>query len=172
MTFRSMRASRAQLTMKTQRPPLQGTPLQQSPAVVQTCPDRDPPWSHPPAFIGQRGRPRMSCWHARGTLLTLPEQQLFSALQDMLASLQMAPAGRHALPLSQRPTGSLALALLQLPTPVLPWMPPKPQQSASPRQISPVGRQPLGGWQMRTPFLYGAQARLQQAPPQDGMPAS
>jgi hypothetical protein len=52
--------------------------------------------------------------------LTLPEQQLFSALQDVVASLQMAPAGRHAFPLSHRPTVSVAFALLQLPTPVVP----------------------------------------------------
>jgi hypothetical protein len=77
--------------------------------------------------------------------LTFPEQQLFSALHDVVASLQMAPAGRHALPLSHRPTGSLGFALLQLPVPVWFWMPPKPQQSASVPQISPVGRQPLGG---------------------------
>jgi len=102
--------------------------------------------------------------------LTLPEQQLFSALHDIVASLQMAPAGRQAFPLSQRPTGSLALALLQLPTPVEPCTPPKPQQSESPRQISPVGRQPLGGWQMKTPVLYGAHARLQQLPPHAGRP--
>ena len=62
----------------------------------------------------------MSCWQTWGFWLTFPAQQLFSALHDMVASLQMAPAGRHALPLSQRPTGSVALALLQLPTPVSP----------------------------------------------------
>ena len=104
--------------------------------------------------------------------MTLPAQQLFSALQDMLASLQIAPAGRHALPLSQRPTGSFGLALLQLPTPVDPCTPPKPQQSESVRHTSPVGRQPLGGWQIKTPLLYGAHARLQQLPPQVGIPAS
>ena len=83
--------------------------------------------------------------------MTLPEQQLFSALHVVVASLQMAPAGRHALPLSQRPTASVGLVLLQLPVPVVPCVPPKPQQSLSERQISPVGRQPLGGWQMNRP---------------------
>jgi hypothetical protein len=63
----------------------------------------------------------------------------------MLASLQMAPAGLHALPLSHRPTGSLGLDLLQLPTPVWPLIPPNPQQSASLRHTSPVGLHPLGG---------------------------
>jgi hypothetical protein len=103
--------------------------------------------------------------------LTLPEQQSFSALQVMVASLQMAPAGLHALPLSHRPTAAPG-SLLQLPTPVTPSVPPKPQQSESLRQSSPVGRQPLGGWQIKTPLLYGAQARLQQEPPQLGTPAS
>jgi hypothetical protein len=104
--------------------------------------------------------------------LTFPAQQLFSALHDIAASLQMAPAGRQELPLSQRPTESAGLALLQLPTPVLPCTPPKPQQSASCRHVSPVGLQPLGGWQICTPLLKGAQARLQQLPPQLGIPPS
>jgi hypothetical protein len=102
--------------------------------------------------------------------LTLPAQQLFSALHETVASLQIAPAGRHELPLSHRPTGSLGFALLQL-TPVEPWTPP-PQQSASVPQISPVGRQPLGGWQTRRPERCGAQDRLQHSPPHDGMPPS
>jgi hypothetical protein len=104
--------------------------------------------------------------------LTLPEQQLFSALHDMVASLQIAPAGRHALPLSHRPTASPAFALLQLPVPVDPWTPPNPQQSASVPQISPVGRQPLGGWQMRRPERCGAHDRLQHSPPHCGTPPS
>src|SRR5689334_10677152 len=84
----------------------------------------------------------------------------------------MAPAGRQALPLSQRPTGSFAFALLQLPTPVEPLTPPKPQQSASVRHTSPVGRQPLGGWQIKTPARKGAHARLQHSPPHAGTPPS
>jgi hypothetical protein len=52
-------------------------------------------------------------------------------------------------------------------------MPGEPQQSASVRQISPVGRQPLGGWHTKTPVgPYGAQERLQHSPPQAGIPAS
>jgi hypothetical protein len=144
---------------------------QQSALVAQAWPDRDPPSPHDSPFNVQRGIPRMSCWQTYGFWFTLPAQQLFSALQVMLASLQMAPAGLHELPLSQRPTGWPG-SLLQVPTPVCPWTPPKPQQSESVRHSSPVGRQPLGGWQMRTPFLYGAHARLQQLPPQLGTPAS
>src|SRR5689334_20092863 len=83
----------------------------------------------------------------------------------------MAPAGRQAFPLSQRPTGSLAFALEQV-TPVGSALPLPPQQSRSLRQISPVGRQPLGGSQIVTPGLYGAQDRLQQSPPHAGIPAS
>jgi hypothetical protein len=118
---------------------------QQSTLVAQACPWREPASMQAiPPFIMQRGIPSKSCWHTSGFWLTLPAQQLFSALHDIDASLQIAPAGLHAFPLSQRPTGSPGL-LLQLPTPVSPCTPPKPQQSASIRQISPVGRQPLGG---------------------------
>ena len=93
----------------------------------------------------QRGMPRRSCWQTRGFWLTLPAQQLFSALQDVVASLHTAPLPRHALPLSQRPTASVGLALLHVTLPFPPGMFTEPQQSLSPRQISPVGRQPLGG---------------------------
>jgi hypothetical protein len=45
--------------------------------------------------------------------LTLPEQQLFAALQVMVASLQTEPAGLHDIALLQRPTESVGLVLLQ-----------------------------------------------------------
>jgi hypothetical protein len=86
---------------------------QQSALVAQACPALEPPSVHASPFIVQRGMPRMSCWQTNGFWLTLPAQQLFSALHDIVAILQIAPAGRHALPLSQRPTGSLAFDLLQ-----------------------------------------------------------
>src|SRR5262249_10653836 len=146
---------------------------QQSTLVEQAMPALEPPSMHGiPPFIMQRGMPRRSCWQTSGFWLTLPAQQLFSALQLIVASLQMAPAGLHALPLSQRPTGSVATPFEQLPTPVSPCTPPKPQQSESVRHTSPVGRQPLGGWHTKTPALKGAHARLQQSPPHVGMPAS
>jgi hypothetical protein len=145
---------------------------QQSALVAQACPARDPPSVQGSPFSVQRGIPRMSCWQTSGFWLTLPAQQLFSALHDITFSLQMAPAGLQAIPLSQRPTGSLAFDLLQWPVPVWPLMPSKPQQSESPAHTSPVGRQPLGGWQTSTPSLNGAHARLQQSPPQAGTPAS
>src|SRR5262249_34192630 len=104
-----------------------------------------PPSVQASPFIVQRGMPSRSCVQTHGFWLTFPAQQLFSALHDITLSLQMAPAGLHAFPLSQRPTGSLAFDLLQLPTPVWPWIPPNPQQSESVRHSSPVGRQPLGG---------------------------
>jgi hypothetical protein len=86
---------------------------------------------------------------------TVPEQQLFSALHELEKSLHTAPLGRHALPLSQRPKVSVALALLHVTLP-FPTVGPMgrffdPQQSSSERQISPVGRQPLGGWHTATP---------------------
>jgi len=81
---------------------------------------------------------------------TTPAQQLFSALHEPVASLQTAPAGRQAFPLSQRPTGSPA-PLLHFTEPLPPGNPAEPQQSESLTQISPVGRQPLGGWQTNTP---------------------
>jgi hypothetical protein len=95
----------------------QGLP-QQSALVAHAWPVLIPASSQVVPFIVQRGIPRMSCWQTKGFWLALPEQQLFSALHEDVASLQMAPAGRHELPLSQRPTGSLGFALLQLPVPV------------------------------------------------------
>jgi hypothetical protein len=132
-------ASPLKLGLGTQAKP------QQSALVAHGCPALEPASSHGCPVMVQRGIPRKSCWQTRGLRLTFPAQQLFSALQDVVASLHTAPAGRHALPLSQRPTGSLGFALLQFPTPVVPLSPPKPQQSESVLQISPVGRQPLGG---------------------------
>ena len=105
---------------------------------------------HCPAPV-QRGIPLRSCWQTSGFWLTLPAQQLFSALQLDVASLQIAPAGRHAVPLSQRPAEASGVPLAQV---TLPLPPPllfaEPQQSSSIEQISPVGLQPLGGWQIST----------------------
>src|SRR5687768_15319226 len=52
---------------------------------------------------------------------------------------------------------------------LLSGLPGPPQQSLSCPQSSPVGRQPLGGWQIRAPVgPYGKHARLQHDPPQVG----
>jgi len=118
---------------------------QQSALLAHAFPACEPPSAQASPPIVHLGIPRRSCWHTNGFLLTFPAQQLFSALQEPVASLHTAPAGRHELPLSHRPTRSVGLPLLQLPTPVTPFSPLNPQQSESPRQISPVGRQPLGG---------------------------
>ena len=83
--------------------------------------------------------------------MTFPAQQLFSALQEDVASLHIAPFGRQALPLLQRPTGSDAFAFEQTTLPLPPGMFAEPQQSLSVWHVSPVGRQPLGGWQTATP---------------------
>lgn len=98
----------------------------------------------------QRGMPRLSClqvffWS------TLPAQQFAFALQDSDWRRQMAPAGLHLLPLSQRPIVAPA-ALEQVTFESGPsGSVAEPQQSLSSWQSSPVGWQPLGGWQMRTP---------------------
>jgi len=125
----------------------QGRP-QQSALDAQASPALEPPWEQSPASE-QRGMPRLSCWQTVGSLFTLPAQQLFSALQELVASLQMAPEPRHALPLSQRPTGA-PFSMTQVTDP-LPGRPGPLQQSVSVVQTSPVGRQPLGGWQIITP---------------------
>ena len=119
-----------------------GSP-QQSALLAQGCPALEPASLQSPASV-QRGMPRLSCWHTVGSLFTLPAQQLFSALHEPTASLQTAPEGRHALPLSHRPTGSPGL-LEHLTEPLPPGIPAEPQQSESSTQTSPVGRQPLGG---------------------------
>jgi hypothetical protein len=85
----------------------------------------------------QRGMPSRSCWQLRGCVCTVPAQQRSVALQDVTASRQMAPAGLHAWPLSQRPIAAPA-ALLQCTfviapplTFVEPGAPGAPQQSLS-----------------------------------------
>jgi hypothetical protein len=81
----------------------------------------------------------------------------------------MPPAGVHELPALQRP-----MALSPSRVHSIPLVSPsgrfaEPQQSEFSRQISPVGWQPLGGWQMSTPVgPNGKQARLQHSPPQIG----
>ena len=122
---------------------------QQSALVAQGWPAKDPASAQSPTSV-QRGMPSRSCWQTVGSWFTLPAQQLFSALHDVVASLQTAPAGRHEFPLSQRPTGSPA-PLLQRTEPLPPGSPGEPQQSESLPHTSPVGRHPLGGWQTRTP---------------------
>jgi hypothetical protein len=80
----------------------------------------------------------------------LPAQQLASALHELVASRQIAPDARHAVPFVQRPTASVG-ALSQMTSPLLPpGLNAEPQQSASVRQVSPVGRHPVGGWQTST----------------------
>ena len=99
----------------------------------------------------QRGTPSASCWQTSGWVCTVPAQHLSVALHELLARRQMAPAGEHLLPLSQRPTAEPAgfeqVTLASVPS----GRPSAPQQSVSERQISPVGRQPLSGWQTLKP---------------------
>jgi hypothetical protein len=99
----------------------------------------------------------------------LPAQQLVFALHESLCSRQIAPAGEHALPLLQRPTG-LVPTFSQVTSERSPsGEPAEPQQSESAMQVSPVGLHPLGGWQISTPVgPNGKHARLQHSPPQIG----
>jgi hypothetical protein len=124
----------------------------------------------------QRGMPRRSCLQFKGCVWTVPAQQRSVALHEFVARRQIAPAGLQALPLSHRPNvapGAFAQTTsLDWPPPetfVEPGEPITPQQSASFWQSSPVGRQPLGGWQTRTPLPpKGAHERLQHSPPHIG----
>jgi hypothetical protein len=87
----------------------------------------------------QRGMPRRSCLQLRGCVCTVPEQQRSVALHEFVASRQIAPAGLHALPLSQRPNVAPAAfeqtTSLDCPLPpsifVEPGEPSTPQQSES-----------------------------------------
>lgn len=82
--------------------------------------------------------------------MVLPAQQFASALHAEVANRQMAPAARHAVPFVHRPTVSFG-ALSQMTSPFPPpGLNAEPQQSASTRHVSPVGLQPVGGWQTST----------------------
>jgi hypothetical protein len=99
----------------------------------------------------------------------LPEQQSHDALHDIVARRQTSPSGLQPTGLRQTPRMPLADWLhVTLPEPG-PGIPAEPQQSESTVQTSPTTWQPLAGWQTSTPVgPYGAQRRLQHAPPQAG----
>jgi hypothetical protein len=130
-------------------------------------------WPTPTHVAGaQRGTPTLSCLHV-SSVSQLPLQQSHEALHDIVLSLQTSPSGLHPMGLRQTPTvfGAVMTQVTGLPEP--PGSPVDPQQSLSLRQMSPTRWHPLAGWQMRTPVApYGAQRRLQHAPPQAGTPAS
>src|SRR5688500_3554308 len=112
--------------------------------------------------------PRLSCLHVM-LLIVLPAQQFALALQDSSERRQIPPAGVHELPASQRPTALSPVLLLRTPVLSPSGRVVEPQQSPSSRQISPVGWQRLGGWQISTPLgPYGKQALLQHPPPHVG----
>src|SRR5262249_5585103 len=95
------------------------------------------------------------------------------ALHDIVASLQTSPSGLQPIGFRQTPTanGGVMSHVTGLPDP--PGSPSAPQQSVSFVHKSPTTWQPLAGWQTRTPVgPYGAQRRLQQPPPHEGIPAS
>jgi hypothetical protein len=99
----------------------------------------------------------------------LPAQHWASWLQLSDSSLQVFPAGLQCCQLAHRPTvapANFAHTTRELSCWVVPFgRPSAPQQSVSSRQISPVGRQPLAGWQIMIPLApKGAQLRLQHEP--------
>jgi len=103
----------------------------------------------------------------------LPAQQSHDELQDIVLSLQTSPSGLHPIGLRQIPIVSPALMTHVTGLRDPPGRPVEPQQSPSLMQRSPTTWQPLAGWQTKTPVgPHGAQARLQQAPPQAGKPPS
>jgi hypothetical protein len=130
----------------------------------------------PPAFThcapAQRGTPTLSCLHV-SFVSQLPLQQSQDELHDDVFNLQTSPSGLHPIGLRQTPTvlGGVMAQVTGLPDP--PGNPDEPQQSPSCVHRSPTTWHPLAGWQTSTPVgPQGAQARLQQGPPQTGSPAS
>jgi hypothetical protein len=130
-------------------------------------------WPAPTQVPGeQRGTPTLS-WRHVSIVSQLPLQQSHDALHDIVDSLQTSPSGLQPMGLRQTPT--VAPALMAHVTGLVgpPGKPLEPQQSESLVQRSPTTWQPLAGWQTKTPVgPQGAQARLQQAPPHAGTPAS
>lgn len=107
--------------------------------------------------------------------MQFPLQQSHVALQLIVASLQTAPSGLHPCGLRQTPVVApeAIWQVTNFASPSVPGIPSEPQQSLSFVQTPPVMRQPLAGWQMKTPVgPQGAHARLQHSPPQSGMPPS
>lgn len=120
----------------------------------------------------QRGTPTLSGLHV-SRFSQLPAQQSHEALHDVVASLQTSPFGLQPTGLRQTPTvfGAVIEHVTGIPLP--PGRPADPQQSPSVRQRSPTTWHPLAGWQTNTPVgPYGAQRRLQHAPPQVGIAES
>jgi hypothetical protein len=102
-----------------------------------------------------------------------PLQQSHEELHDIVCSLQTSPSGLHPIGLRHTPTvlGGVMTQVTGLCDP--PGKPEEPQQSVSCVHRSPTIWQPLAGWQTSAPVgPQGAQARLQQAPPQVGNPLS
>jgi hypothetical protein len=143
---------------------MHGRPEQQSALVEQPCPAA----THEAPV--HRGTPTLSGLQV-SCVSQLPLQQSHDALQLMVLSLQTSPLGLQPTGLRQTPSAAPAgLLHVTLPDPG-PGNAAEPQQSASLEQVSPTTWHPLAGWQMRTPVgPYGAQRRLQQDPPQAGIP--
>ncbi len=139
----------------------QGMP-QQSALVAHAWPVMAPASPvQPPAASVQRGMPSRSRWQV-SLCCTLPAQHTSVAEHDWDCSRQIDPAGEHFWPWLHSPSFAPA-AFEHLVFASLSGLPGPPQQSLSVAHTSPVGRQPLGGWQTWTPVgPYGAHEWLQQ----------
>jgi hypothetical protein len=88
--------------------PVSGLPTQGRPQQSALDAHGWPAWlagsvQSTPTPTPQRGMPSASWWHV-SNWSTLPAQQFAFALHSTLCRRQIAPAGEHELPLSQRPT--------------------------------------------------------------------
>ena len=135
----------------------QGRPPQQSALLEHDCP------AATQLAPVQRGTPTLSVLQV-SWVSQLPAQQSHDALQLIVLSLQTSPFGLHPIGLRHTPRGPPEWTHAPAAA---------PQQSPSAVQTSPTTWQPLAGWQTSTPVgPYGAQRRLQQEPPHEGIPAS
>jgi hypothetical protein len=126
--------------------------LQQSALDAQAVPASEPASAQStPVLARQRGIPRLSWTQFVFTCWTVPEQQRSVALQELVSRRQIEPAGLHFCPWSQRPMVEGGVIEQCVFASVPSGKPVAPQQSLSFVQSSPVGWQPLGGSQMRTP---------------------
>jgi hypothetical protein len=99
----------------------------------------------------QRGTPTRSNLQV-STFSQLPLQQSHEALHAIVGYLQTSPSGLQPMGLRQMPR--VAGGVMEQVTGVggCPGKPAEPQQSLSLAQVSPTWRQPLGGWQTKTPI--------------------
>jgi hypothetical protein len=102
------------------------------------------------AAAAHRGEPVESTLQV-SSFVQSPLQQSHEATQLAVCSLQMSPSGLQPIAFAQTPIVAPGASLQVTGDPDPPGRPLDPQQSASFVHKSPAGRQPLAGWQIRTP---------------------